>query len=99
MEDCLSPVLLRSAQTSHFQSFQLQLQAPSGDTIPAQGGLPITQLFRILNPNKVSCQTLWIGDMGTIWDLTLVSALFVGNVATKATPQLQPLWPAGTGDL
>ncbi|XP_059129603.1 AP-1 complex subunit gamma-like 2 isoform X2 [Peromyscus eremicus] len=35
------------------KSFQLQLQAPSGDAIPAQGGLPITQLFRILNPNKV----------------------------------------------
>ncbi|XP_057641683.1 AP-1 complex subunit gamma-like 2 [Chionomys nivalis] len=35
------------------KSFQLQLQAPSGDTILAQGGLPITQLFRILNPNKV----------------------------------------------
>uniref|UniRef100_G3SRX0 AP-1 complex subunit gamma n=1 Tax=Loxodonta africana TaxID=9785 RepID=G3SRX0_LOXAF len=26
--------------------------APSGDTVPAQGGLPITQLLRILNPNK-----------------------------------------------
>lgn len=36
------------------KSFQLQLQAPSGDTIPAQGGLPITQLFRILNPNKAT---------------------------------------------
>ncbi|XP_053451160.1 AP-1 complex subunit gamma-like 2 isoform X6 [Nycticebus coucang] len=34
------------------KSFQLQLQAPSGDTVPARGGLPITQLFRILNPNK-----------------------------------------------
>ncbi|XP_021573150.1 AP-1 complex subunit gamma-like 2 isoform X2 [Carlito syrichta] len=34
------------------KSFQLQLQVPSGDTVPAQGGLPITQLFRILNPNK-----------------------------------------------
>nr|XP_020141450.1 AP-1 complex subunit gamma-like 2 isoform X3 [Microcebus murinus] len=34
------------------KSFQLQLQAPSGDTVPAWGGLPITQLFRILNPNK-----------------------------------------------
>ncbi|XP_006835485.1 PREDICTED: AP-1 complex subunit gamma-like 2 isoform X2 [Chrysochloris asiatica] len=34
------------------KSFQLQLQAPSGDTVPAQGGLPITQLLRILNPNK-----------------------------------------------
>ncbi|XP_031218743.1 AP-1 complex subunit gamma-like 2 isoform X3 [Mastomys coucha] len=34
------------------KSFQLQLQAPSGNTIPAQGGLPITQVFRILNPNK-----------------------------------------------
>uniref|UniRef100_A0A8C8ZUF7 AP-1 complex subunit gamma n=1 Tax=Prolemur simus TaxID=1328070 RepID=A0A8C8ZUF7_PROSS len=34
------------------KSFQLQLQAPTGDTVPAQGGLPITQLFRILNPNK-----------------------------------------------
>ncbi|XP_075860272.1 AP-1 complex subunit gamma-like 2 isoform X5 [Microcebus murinus] len=38
--------------TSCVQSFQLQLQAPSGDTVPAWGGLPITQLFRILNPNK-----------------------------------------------
>ncbi|EDM14217.1 rCG23570, isoform CRA_a [Rattus norvegicus] len=37
------------------KSFQLQLQAPSGNTIPAQGGPPITQVFRILNPNKVSC--------------------------------------------
>ncbi|XP_036055927.1 AP-1 complex subunit gamma-like 2 isoform X2 [Onychomys torridus] len=36
------------------KSFQLQLQAPSGNTIPAQGGLPITQLFRILNPNKAT---------------------------------------------
>lgn len=34
------------------KSFQLQLQAPSGNTIPAQGGPPITQVFRILNPNK-----------------------------------------------
>nr|XP_019607405.1 PREDICTED: AP-1 complex subunit gamma-like 2 isoform X2 [Rhinolophus sinicus] len=34
------------------KSFQLQLQAPSGDTVPAQGGLPVTQLLRILNPNK-----------------------------------------------
>lgn len=34
------------------KSFQLQLQAPSGNTIPAQGGLPITQVFRILNPNQ-----------------------------------------------
>ncbi|XP_073924430.1 AP-1 complex subunit gamma-like 2 isoform X3 [Castor canadensis] len=34
------------------KSFQLQLQAPSGDTVPARGGLPITQLFKILNPNK-----------------------------------------------
>ncbi|KAM5340804.1 AP-1 complex subunit gamma-like 2 isoform 1-T1 [Glossophaga mutica] len=34
------------------KSFQLQLQAPSGDTIPAQGGFPMTQLLRILNPNK-----------------------------------------------
>ncbi|KAM6181407.1 AP-1 complex subunit gamma-like 2 isoform 2-T2 [Erethizon dorsatum] len=34
------------------KSFQLQLQAPSGNTAPARGGLPITQLFRILNPNK-----------------------------------------------
>nr|XP_012322681.1 AP-1 complex subunit gamma-like 2 isoform X3 [Aotus nancymaae] len=34
------------------KSLQLQLQAPSGNTVPAQGGLPITQLFRILNPNK-----------------------------------------------
>ncbi|OWK09475.1 AP1G2 [Cervus elaphus hippelaphus] len=38
--------------TSYVQSFQLQLQAPSGDTVPAQGGLPMTQLLRILNPNK-----------------------------------------------
>ncbi|XP_005882275.1 PREDICTED: AP-1 complex subunit gamma-like 2 isoform X2 [Myotis brandtii] len=34
------------------KSFQLQLQAPSGDTVPAQGGLPVTQVLRILNPNK-----------------------------------------------
>ncbi|XP_006144590.1 AP-1 complex subunit gamma-like 2 isoform X1 [Tupaia chinensis] len=34
------------------KSFQLQLQAPSGDTALARGGLPITQLFRILSPNK-----------------------------------------------
>ncbi|XP_036697482.1 AP-1 complex subunit gamma-like 2 isoform X2 [Balaenoptera musculus] len=34
------------------KSFQLQLQAPSGDTVPAQGGLPTTQLLRILNPKK-----------------------------------------------
>ncbi|XP_029422689.1 AP-1 complex subunit gamma-like 2 isoform X2 [Nannospalax galili] len=34
------------------KSFQLQLQAPSGDTVPAQGGFPITQLFKILNPSK-----------------------------------------------
>lgn len=43
--------------TSCVQSFQLQLQAPSGDTVPAQGGLPMTQLLRILNPNKVSCRS------------------------------------------
>ncbi|XP_076401135.1 AP-1 complex subunit gamma-like 2 isoform X2 [Peromyscus maniculatus bairdii] len=36
------------------KSFQLQLQAPSGDTVPARGGLPVTQLFRILNPNKAT---------------------------------------------
>ncbi|XP_006776870.1 PREDICTED: AP-1 complex subunit gamma-like 2 isoform X2 [Myotis davidii] len=34
------------------KSFQLQLHAPSGDTVPAQGGLPVTQVLRILNPNK-----------------------------------------------
>ncbi|XP_004698540.1 AP-1 complex subunit gamma-like 2 isoform X1 [Echinops telfairi] len=34
------------------KSFQLQLQAPSGDTLPAQGSLPITQLLRVLNPTK-----------------------------------------------
>ncbi|XP_002718132.2 AP-1 complex subunit gamma-like 2 isoform X1 [Oryctolagus cuniculus] len=34
------------------KSLQLQLQAPSGDTVPARSSLPITQLFRILNPNK-----------------------------------------------
>ncbi|KAM8947967.1 AP-1 complex subunit gamma-like 2 [Lycaon pictus] len=34
------------------KSFQLQLQAPSGDTVPAHSGLPVTQLLRILNPNK-----------------------------------------------
>ncbi|XP_007449631.1 PREDICTED: AP-1 complex subunit gamma-like 2 isoform X3 [Lipotes vexillifer] len=34
------------------KGFQLQLQAPSGDTVPAQGGLPMTQLLRILNPKK-----------------------------------------------
>ncbi|XP_050652376.1 AP-1 complex subunit gamma-like 2 isoform X2 [Macaca thibetana thibetana] len=34
------------------KSLQLQMQAPSGNTVPARGGLPITQLFRILNPNK-----------------------------------------------
>lgn len=39
------------------KSFQLQLQAPSGDTVPAQGGLPMTQLLRILNPNKVSSRS------------------------------------------
>lgn len=78
----------------------MQLQAPSGDTIPAQGGLPVTQLFRILNPNKVSCQTLKIGEMEAIRDLNLLSAfLFLGDFATKAAPHLQPLWPASTGDL
>ncbi|XP_026342272.2 AP-1 complex subunit gamma-like 2 isoform X1 [Ursus arctos] len=47
------------ADVTHFvcqaavpKSFQLQLQAPSGDTVPAQGGLPVTQLLRIFNPNK-----------------------------------------------
>ncbi|KAI5771156.1 unnamed protein product [Gulo gulo] len=47
------------ADVTHFvcqaavpRSFQLQLQAPSGDTVPAQSGLPVTQLLRILNPNK-----------------------------------------------
>ncbi|XP_059037670.1 AP-1 complex subunit gamma-like 2 isoform X4 [Mustela lutreola] len=47
------------ADVTHFvcqaavpKSFQLQLQAPSGDTVPAQGGLPMTQLLRILNPKK-----------------------------------------------
>ncbi|MBZ3881319.1 AP-1 complex subunit gamma-like 2 [Sciurus carolinensis] len=39
------------------KSFQLQLQAPSGDTVPAWGGVPITQLFRIFNPNKAP---LWL---------------------------------------
>ncbi|KAL0602803.1 AP-1 complex subunit gamma-like 2 [Plecturocebus cupreus] len=36
------------------KSLQLQLQAPSGNIVPARGGFPITQLFRILNPNKAS---------------------------------------------
>uniref|UniRef100_A0A452UJD7 AP-1 complex subunit gamma n=1 Tax=Ursus maritimus TaxID=29073 RepID=A0A452UJD7_URSMA len=47
------------ADVTHFvcqaavpKSCQLQLQAPSGDTVPAQGGLPVTQLLRIFNPNK-----------------------------------------------
>ncbi|KAG8509406.1 AP-1 complex subunit gamma-like 2 [Galemys pyrenaicus] len=34
------------------KNLQLQLQAPSGNTVPAQSGLPITQLLRILNPKK-----------------------------------------------
>ncbi|XP_032121367.1 AP-1 complex subunit gamma-like 2 isoform X2 [Sapajus apella] len=34
------------------KSLQLQLQAPSGNTVSARGGFPVTQLFRILNPNK-----------------------------------------------
>ncbi|XP_043841659.1 AP-1 complex subunit gamma-like 2 [Dromiciops gliroides] len=34
------------------KSFQLQLQIPSGDTVPAEGGRPITQILRVLNPNK-----------------------------------------------
>lgn len=41
------------------QSLQLQLQAPSGDTVPARSGLPVTQLLRILNPNKVSSRSAW----------------------------------------
>ncbi|KAM9201937.1 LOW QUALITY PROTEIN: AP-1 complex subunit gamma-like 2 [Dugong dugon] len=48
--------LLSSAQTAYAQSFQLQLQAPSGDAVPAKVGLPITQLLRILNPNKAPLQ-------------------------------------------
>lgn len=84
----------------HVQSFQLQLQAPSGNTAPAQGGLPITQLFRILNPNKVSCWTPWAGGAGALGALTQVSAFpFSGTFATKAAPHLQPLWPVSTGDL
>lgn len=60
-EGRLSPTrgLTTLCPNPHVQSFQLQLQAPSGDTVPARGGLPVTQLFRILNPNKVSGQTLW----------------------------------------
>ncbi|XP_007479910.1 AP-1 complex subunit gamma-like 2 isoform X1 [Monodelphis domestica] len=34
------------------KSFQLQLQIPSGNTVPAQGGPPITQVLRVFNPSK-----------------------------------------------
>lgn len=94
--------LLCSAQTSYAQSIQLQLQAPSGDTVPAQGGLPITQLLRILNPNKVSPEAprdkTQRREKSQV--LTLVSALlFLGPLAAKIAPYLQPLRAVGAGDL
>lgn len=87
------------------QSFQLQLQAPSGDTVPAQGGLPVTQLLRILNPKKVSSGAPTpppvdkaLGLKSQI--LTLVSTLiFLGPLEAEAAPHLQPLWPVCAGDL
>ncbi|XP_033025950.1 AP-1 complex subunit gamma-like 2 [Lacerta agilis] len=35
------------------KSFQVELLAPSGSTVPGQGGAPITQLIRVLNPKKL----------------------------------------------
>lgn len=94
--------------TSCVQSFQLQLQAPSGDTVPAQGGLPVTQLLRILNPNKVSSgaphPTPPPVDKAQGQEksqvLTLVPTLvFLGPLEAKAAPYLQPLRPVGAGGL
>ncbi|XP_054848936.1 AP-1 complex subunit gamma-like 2 isoform X2 [Eublepharis macularius] len=42
-----------SLQVAVPKSFQVELLAPSGSTVPGQGGPPITQLIRILNPRKL----------------------------------------------
>nr|XP_056719249.1 AP-1 complex subunit gamma-like 2 [Euleptes europaea] len=42
-----------SLQVAVPKSFQVALLAPSGSTVPGQGGPPITQLIRVLNPRKL----------------------------------------------
>ncbi|XP_053119621.1 AP-1 complex subunit gamma-like 2 isoform X2 [Hemicordylus capensis] len=42
-----------SLQVAVPKSFQVELLAPSGSTVSGQGGSPITQLIRVLNPKKV----------------------------------------------
>ncbi|XP_077170000.1 AP-1 complex subunit gamma-like 2 isoform X2 [Paroedura picta] len=42
-----------SLQVAVPKSFQVELLAPSGSTVLGQGGPPITQVIRILNPRKV----------------------------------------------
>lgn len=67
----------------------------------------MTQLLRILNPNKVSPKALTHPlpvdkaqgqEMSQV--LTPVSTLILlGPLEAKAAPHLQPLWPVGAGDL
>ncbi|KAL8177192.1 UNVERIFIED_CONTAM: hypothetical protein K2H54_043163 [Gekko kuhli] len=42
-----------SLQVAVPKSFQVELLAPSGSTVRGQGGPPVTQLVRILNPRKL----------------------------------------------
>nr|XP_060635989.1 AP-1 complex subunit gamma-like 2 [Anolis sagrei ordinatus]XP_060635990.1 AP-1 complex subunit gamma-like 2 [Anolis sagrei ordinatus] len=35
------------------KSFQVELLPPSGSTVPGQGGAPLTQVIRVLNPKQV----------------------------------------------
>ncbi|XP_058039084.1 AP-1 complex subunit gamma-like 2 [Ahaetulla prasina] len=42
-----------SMQVAVPKSFQVELLAPSSSTVPSQGGPPITQLIRVLNPKQI----------------------------------------------
>ncbi|XP_013930008.1 PREDICTED: AP-1 complex subunit gamma-like 2 [Thamnophis sirtalis] len=42
-----------SMQVAVPKSFQVQLLAPSGSTVPSHGGPPITQVIRVLNPKQI----------------------------------------------
>ncbi|XP_070810066.1 AP-1 complex subunit gamma-like 2 [Pituophis catenifer annectens] len=42
-----------SMQVAVPKSFQVDLSAPSSSTVPSQGGPPITQIIRVLNPKQI----------------------------------------------
>lgn len=47
------------------QSFQLQLQSPSGSTLPPMNDGEVTQVIKVNNPQKVSLQSYVL--TGSAW--------------------------------